>query len=300
MKPIEIKKQLIKKLNKIIKLKFKYYGPKNNYIKYFTTTKKNISHSIAFSENDKISNASKIKSIIILKKKNQLLKSQIITKKPRLFYVKLLEHFKKDEISLLHYPKKNYLSYRTLEFKKKNIFCDKNVFIGNNVKIGKKTYIGKNVVIYPYSNIGKNVKILDNSVIGCYGLGYIDQSKLMPHMGKVIINNDVTIGSNCTVVRGTLQNTIVGQRTVLANNINIGHNVIIGKNTKIASSSSISGGTIIRGSCQIGIGTKIKNNLIIGKNTKIGIGSVVAKNLKKNSSVFGNPARYIKFNKKVL
>ena len=300
MKPIKIKKQLIKKLNKIIKLKFKYYGPKNNYFKYFTSTKKNISHSIVFSESDKISNASKIKSIIILKKKNQLLKSQIVTKKPRLFYVKLLEHFKKDEISLIHYPKKNYLSYRTFEFKKKKIFCDKNVFIGNNVKIGKKTYIGKNVVIYPYSNIGKNVKILDNSVIGCYGLGYIDQLKLMPHMGAVIINNNVTIGSNCTVVRGTLQNTIIGQSVVLANNVNIGHNVRIGKNSKIASSASVSGGTIIGSRCQLGLGSMIKNNLIIGNKTKIGIGTVLAKNLKKNSSVFGNPARYIKFNKKVV
>ena len=71
MKPIEIKKQLIKKLNKIIKLKFKYYGPKNNYFKYFTL-QKNISHSIVFSESDKISNASKIKSIIILKKKKSI------------------------------------------------------------------------------------------------------------------------------------------------------------------------------------------------------------------------------------
>ena len=138
MKPIEIKKQLIKKLNKIIKLKFKYYGPKNNYIKYFTTTKKNISHSIAFSENDKISNASKIKSNNILKKKNQLLKSQIITKKPRLFYVKLLEHFKKDEISLLHYPKKNYLSYRTLEFKKKKYFVTKMYLLEIMLRLEKK------------------------------------------------------------------------------------------------------------------------------------------------------------------
>ena len=139
----------------------------------------------------------------------------------------------------------------------------------------------ENVVVYPNCVLGKNVKILDNSVIGCLGLGYLRNKMLMPHLGSVIIEDNVSVGANCTIVRGTLENTKIKKNVKIANNVNVGHNVIIKENSLISSSVSIAGGAIIQQNTKIGLGAKIKNNINIGKNSQIGIGSVVVKTLRK-------------------
>ena len=300
MKIIRLKKkQFISDLKKIIKLDFKYYG-KNKFFTCFVSSKKNIPNSLFFVEKIDKKNLLNRKGIVVLEKKNSQAKSQIVTKNPRIFFVKLLEHFLKKEIKLTHYPVQNYYNNNLNYFKKNKITVSKSSYIGKKVKIGKNSFIGKNVVIYPNCVLGKNVKILDNSVIGCLGLGYLRNKMLMPHLGSVIIEDNVSVGANCTVVRGTLENTKIKKNVKIANNVNVGHNVIIKENSLISSSVSIAGGAIIQQSTNIGLGAKIKNNIHIGKNSQIGIGSVVVKSLKKNSSVFGNPSRPINLKKKIL
>ena len=290
----------ISNLNEIIKNNFKYFGSSKNYIDCFVSNKKNIPNSLSFIEDDEKIDFSKFKGTIILKKKNINLKSQIIYSNPRWLFVKLLNYFFEKEIDLIHYPKKNYLAEKSIYFKKNKITFSNNLFIGKNVKIGKNSFIGRNVVIYPNTILGKNIKILDNSVIGCFGLGYLKNKLLMPHLGKVIIKDNVNIGANCTIVRGTLDNTVIQKNVKIANNINIGHNVIIEKNCLLSSSVTIAGGARIKENTKIGVGANIKNNIIVGKNSQIAIGSVVVKNLKKNSSVFGNPSRHINLTKRIL
>ena len=107
---------------------------------------------------------------------------------------------------------------------KKQDYYFKSSYIGKKVKIGKNCFIGKNVVVYPNCVLGKNVKILDNSVIGCLGLGYLRNKMLMPHLGSVIIEDNVSVGANCTIVRGTLENTKIKKNVKIANNVNVGHN----------------------------------------------------------------------------
>ena len=300
MKILKIKKkQFISDLKKIIKLDFKYYG-KKTFFDCFVSSKKNISNSLIFIESINLENLPNYKGTVILKKKNPQIKSQIVTKDPRLFFVGLLEYFLKKEINLTHYPKQNFYNDKLNYFKKNNIIVSKSLYVGKNVKIGKNCFIGKNVVIYPNCVLGKNIKILDNSVIGSHGLGFFNNNKLMPHLGSVIIGDNVSVGANCTIVRGTLENTKIEKNVKIANNINIGHNVVIKENSIISSSVSIAGGTTIQKNTKIGLGARIKNNIDIGKNCQIGIGSVVAKSLRKNSSVFGNPSRHINLQKKIL
>ena len=282
---------IIKNLIKKISLNSKYYGNKNIMIKNFCSIMSTNTNSLSFLENDNLKKPEKIKGIVILKNKNPFIKNQIITKNTRLFFIKAINLLFSSELKKKNYPNKNFRDH----FIKKKIYntvISENVFLGENVVIGKNCYIGRNVVIYPGTKIADNVVVMDNTVLGIYGLGYVN-GILMPHIGNLIIKKNVKLGSNCTLVRGTLENTIIGEAVKIGNNVNIGHNVKILSNTYVSSSTVIAGGAKVESNCQLAAGVSIKNNLVIARNSKIGIGSVVVKNVKKNSTIFGNPGKTI-------
>ena len=132
---------------------------------------------------------------------------------------------------------------------KKKIKFGKNVLIGKNVKIGKNCLIGHNTIIESNVNIGNNcsigsnviirntiikndVHILDGCVIGKKGFGFfpIPQKKFRyPHIGIVVINDNVEIGCGTTIDRGSISNTVIGKNTYLDNQIHIAHNNVIGE-----------------------------------------------------------------------
>jgi len=295
----KLKKEIsIKNLIKKISLNSIYYGNKKKLINNFCSIKYSNTRSLSFIENDNINQHKEIQGIVILKKKNSFIKNQIITKDPRLFFNKIVNFFFISELKEKNYPTKNFKDHYLKKNIKNTIISD-NAFLGEKVTFGKNCYIGKNVVIYPGTRIGNNVVVLDNTVLGTFGMGYM-KGTLTPHIGNLIIRDDVKIGSNCTVVRGTLENTIIGKSVKIGNNVNIGHNVKILDNTFISSSSVIAGGVKVEANCKLATGISVKNNVIIGKNSKIGIGTVVVKNVKKNSMIFGNPGKKIILLEKIL
>ena len=154
--------------------------------------------------------------------------------------------------------------------KKSNIGKDVNigpyVVIDDNVKVGDFTTIGASTHIKEHSQIGNNVKINSNvsiyehviigddviiesgTVIGSFGFGltfHNGENHIIPHKGKVIIMDKVWVGSNCSIDRGTINDTIIGEGTKMDNLIQIAHNVKIGKHCIIAGHSAIAGSTII-------------------------------------------------------
>jgi len=289
---------MIFKLNKNIliqdlkkKFKFKFYGNKKKIINNFCSIKYSNLNSISFLENNNIDKYKKIRGIVISKYKSSFFKNQIISKEPRLLFCKIINFLLSNNLKKKTYPIKNFRE-KFIKLNIKNTKISENVFIGENVSIGKNCYIGRNVVIYPGTKVGNNVIILDNTTLGVHGLGYV-KNLLMPHVGNLIIKDNVKLGSNCTVVRGTLENTIIGKFVKIGNNVNIGHNVVIKNNCLISSSTSIAGGSRIESHCQLALGVSIKNNITVGKESKIGIGSVVIKNVPRNSLIFGNPAKKI-------
>jgi UDP-3-O-[3-hydroxymyristoyl] glucosamine N-acyltransferase len=199
-------------------------------------------------------------------------------------------------------------------FLKKNIFIGENSLIGKNVKIGFNTKIGNNVIIKPNVHIGKNCLIGSNVVIensllgdniivksgtliGQTGFGFnIEKKKRIrfPHIGRVIIENDVQIGSFCTIDRGSLTDTVIGEFTSIDNQVQIAHNVKIGNFCMIAAQSGIAGSTIIGNNVQIGGQTGISGHLSIGNNVKIGGKSGVIADIKDNQIVMGYPAKSIR------
>ena len=190
----------------------------------------------------------------------------------------------------------------------------KNVLLGKNVKIGKNTFIGHNVIIesnvsigenciignnvhIKYSVIGRNVRILDGAVIGKKGFGFFPDSKSnlrYPHIGIVIIDDNAEIGSNNTIDRGSISNTIIGCNTFIDNQVHIAHNVNIGKNCIITAQVGFAGSSMIGDYVQIGGQAGISGHLKIGNNVSIGGGSGVIKNIPDNTKVMGYPATDIR------
>ena len=185
-----------------------------------------------------------------------------------------------------------------------------NVLVGKNVKIGKNTIIGSNTIIehnvligencvigsgsiIKNSIIGSRVMIQDGCKIGQKGFGFIpinNKNIKFPHIGKVIIEDDVEIASGCTIDRGSVNDTKIGKNTYLDNQVHIAHNVLIGSNCMIAGQVGFAGSSTIGDNVSIGGQAGISGHLTIGNNVKIGGGSGVVKNIEDNQVVMGYPA----------
>ena len=207
------------------------------------------------------------------------------------------------------------LSLKKPDLKKfKSVKFGNNVLVGKNVKIGSNTYVGSNTIIEHDVKIGKNcvigsniiikntiigerVVIQDNSKLGQKGFGFIpmkEKNLKFPHIGHVIIEDDVEIASGCTIDRGSIDNTLIGKNTYLDNQVHVAHNVKIGSNCMIAGQVGFAGSSKIGDNVSIGGQAGISGHLKIGNNVRIGGGSGVVKNIKDNQVVMGYPAENLK------
>ena len=133
----------------------------------------------------------------------------------------------------------------------------------------------------------------DNCSIGQKGFGFIPLNKKnikFPHIGNVIIEDDVEIASNCSIDRGSVDDTSIGNNTYLDNQVHVAHNVKIGSNCMIAGQVGFAGSSKIGNNVSIGGQAGISGHLKIGDNVKIGGGSGVVKNIEDNQAVMGYPA----------
>jgi UDP-3-O-[3-hydroxymyristoyl] glucosamine N-acyltransferase len=174
------------------------------------------------------------------------------------------------------------------------------VYIGTNCSIGKcvigeNTCIFPNVTIHDNVTIGKNVIIQAGAVIGTDGLGCernVDGSLVkFPHLGGVVIENDVEIGANCSIAKGAMSNTIIGEGCKINGLSFIAHNCILGKNVWITGSTMLSGSVTIDDNVTIYSKVIVREGLRIRKNSIIGMGSVVTKDIPAGETWFGNPAK---------
>ncbi|HEU4716554.1 MAG TPA: UDP-3-O-(3-hydroxymyristoyl)glucosamine N-acyltransferase [Bacteroidia bacterium] len=168
------------------------------------------------------------------------------------------------------------------------------VFIGENAKIGTGTLLHSGVRVYHDCVIGNNCIIQSGAIIGGDGFGFQPNSEnnyqKVPHIGNVVIHDNVEIGANTTVDRATLGSTIIHKGVKLDNLIQVAHNVEIGENTVIAAQSGIAGSTKIGRDCLIGGQVGIIGHLTIGSRVKIAAQSGIGSNLKDDEIVQGSPA----------
>ncbi len=167
------------------------------------------------------------------------------------------------------------------------------VYIGKGVKIGKNCKIDSGARIYDYCIIGDNCVIHSNTVVGGDGFGFqptAEGFKKIPQLGNVIIEDDVEIGSNCSIDRATIGSTIIGKGTKIDNLIQIAHNVKIGQNNVIAAQAGIAGSTVIGDWNQIGGQVGIVGHIKIGNQVKIQAQSGVNSSAKDGEILYGSPA----------
>ena len=154
-------------------------------------------------------------------------------------------------------------------------FCYPNVFVGNHVQIGKNCILYPNVTIMDHCIIGDNVIIHAGTVIGSSAFYYNTKKdrevwyKKMPDCGRVIIEDDVEFGANCTIDRGVSHDTIIGRGTKMDNMMHIGHDTVIGNNGLFAAQSGVAGAV------NIGNGVTVWGQCGINKTLTIGDGATL-------------------------
>lgn len=177
----------------------------------------------------------------------------------------------------------------------------KGVKIYPNCVIGKNCAIGDNTILYagtqvmPSCIIGNDCMIHSGTVIGSDGFGHAPMPDgsyaKIPQVGNVIIENDVEIGSNCSIDRATMGSTIIRNGVKLDNLIQVAHNAEIGENTVIAAQTGISGSTKIGARCMIGGQVGFVGHISIANGTQIGAQSGIQKAIKEENQAFiGSPS----------
>lgn len=169
-----------------------------------------------------------------------------------------------------------------------------NSYIGENVTIGNHCIIHPHVTILRDTHIGSNVIIHSGAVIGGDGFGYEwdgEQHVKIPHVGNVVIHDEVEIGANTTIDRGTIDATIIERGTKIDNLVQIAHNVHIGKHCIIAGTTAIAGSASIGDHVVLAGGSAVVGHLTIGNNATILGKTNITKNLPAQSLVSGYYAR---------
>lgn len=229
----------------------------------------------------------------------------IIVEKPRLEYAKILSYIlKKESEDACEYKlnEKGYVIGENVRLGK-GTKIEPLVFIGHNCSIGERCIIKSGAKIRDNVSIGNDCIIKENSVIGDDGFGMERDEKgnpfRIPHLGGVVIGNNVEVGALVSIAQGTIEPTVIEDSVKIDDCVFIAHNCRVGKGSYIIANSEISGSVIIGENSWIGPNTSIINGVEVGSNVTIGIGSVVLRSVKDNEVVAGNPADTIK-NLKIL
>ena len=210
----------------------------------------------------------------------------------------ILTHKFKDHQNINHFQisEKVVNSYRKVNIAPgciigKNVAIGENSSIGancvieDNVNIGKNSKIDSNVTIQKGSQIGKNCVVSPGAIIGSEGFGNArDENNKwyeIAHLGNVIIGDEVSIGANTTIDRGSIDNTEIHSGVKIDNLVHIAHNVIIGENTAIAAATGIAGTTIIGKRCMIGGMVGIVGHLTITDDVIVNATSTINRNITK-------------------
>lgn len=170
-----------------------------------------------------------------------------------------------------------------------------NVVLGEGVRIGAGAVIMHNVVIGREVIIGDGCIVKSCAVIGEDGFGFEraddGRAQRLPHIGSVVIEDGVEIGSLTTVCRGTLGDTIIRRGAKIDDHVHIAHNVDVGEDAFVIACAEVSGGVRIGRQAWIAPNASIKNQVRIGAKSIVGLGAVVIKEVDDGAVVAGNPAK---------
>ena len=171
-----------------------------------------------------------------------------------------------------------------------------NAVIGEAVTVGEDSVIGANATL-SHCLVGARVHIYPGACIGQRGFGFaIDPAGhvKVPQLGRVIIEDDVEVGANATIDRGTGPDTVIGAGSMIDNLVQIGHNVRLGKGCVIAAQVGMSGSSVLGDLVIMGGQGGIAGHLKIGSGVQIAAQSGILKDIEPGAKVMGTPAKPLK------
>jgi len=155
--------------------------------------------------------------------------------------------------------------------------------VGEGSQLGAGTFLHARVTLYPRCRIGKRVIIHSGAVVGADGFGFARQEDgfwfKIPQSGGVLVGDDVEIGANTTIDRGTLDDTVIEDGVKLDNQIQIAHNVRIGAGTAVAGCVGIAGSTKVGRNCTLGGAAMIIGHLELVDGVHVSAGTFVGKSI---------------------
>jgi UDP-3-O-[3-hydroxymyristoyl] glucosamine N-acyltransferase len=171
-----------------------------------------------------------------------------------------------------------------------------NAVLGDGVRLGDRSMIGANSSV-SHALIGEGVEIATGVTIGSEGFGFVPGPTglmRMLQLGRVIIEDRVKIGANCSIDRGATEDTVIGAGSVLDNQVHIAHNVRLGRHCVICAQVGIAGSTIVGDGVVMGGQVGVADHLTVGANARIAAKSGVTRNVEPSTVVGGFPAIPIK------
>jgi UDP-3-O-[3-hydroxymyristoyl] glucosamine N-acyltransferase len=219
-------------------------------------------------------------------------KTIIVVEKPRLYFIRVVQNFFAPRSPVGIHP---------------SAIIDESARIDPSASIGPMTYIGPHcsvgsgsvihgrVYIYGNTTIGKNVIIHAGTVIGADGFGYERNAEgefeKFPHTGGVVIGDEVEIGANTCIDRGTIGNTIIRAGSKIDNLVHIAHNVCVEEDCAVIAHAMLAGSVVVGKGSWVAPNAAVRESVKIGPNSLIGLGAVVVSNVQEGTTVMGAPAR---------
>jgi UDP-3-O-[3-hydroxymyristoyl] glucosamine N-acyltransferase len=163
-------------------------------------------------------------------------------------------------------------------------------YLGDGVSIGQDTRLYPSVTIYAGCRLGARVIVHAGAVIGADGFGMASEEGRwlkLPHIGRVLVGDDVEIGANTTIDRGTVDDTVIEEGVKLDNLIQIGHNCRIGAHTAMAGCVGVAGSAVIGRHCTVGGAAVILGHLSLCDGVHVSAGTVISRSIRKPGTYTG-------------
>lgn len=169
------------------------------------------------------------------------------------------------------------------------------VFVGKNVEIGRGTYVEPGVVLYHGTLVGEDCLIHAGAVIGCDGFGFLpgrgDEPVKVPQLGIVRIGDRVEIGAGSTIDRATIGETLIGDGTVIDDQVHVGHNAKIGKGCILVAMTGIAGSAILEDGVIMAARSGVADHVKVGKKATVAACGGATRDVPENAVFSGFPAR---------
>ena len=166
--------------------------------------------------------------------------------------------------------------------------------IGGGVRVGEDSWLADSVTLYPGAEIGQRVRLHAGVRVACDGFGYVQVGGVhekIPHVGRCIIENDVEVGANSALDRGSVDDTVIGAGTKIDNLVHVAHNVRIGRLCLIMAQVGIAGSVRIGDGCILAGQVGVSGHHTIGAGARLAAQAGVFGDIPAGETWSGYPAR---------